>query len=571
MKHGGDIVASTLKQHNIKHIFTLCGGHISPILVSCSQNDIKVIDVRHEATAVFAADAISRLSPAIGVAAVTAGPGLTNTVTAVKNLQMAQVPVLLLVGATATVLKNRGSLQDIDQIGLMRSLTKYQAVVSKGKDIANKINKAIIIAQSDVPGPVFIELPLDLLYPKDMVYDLYGLNQKMSWFVKYYLQRNFNKIFNDFDKKPLPVPKINYSNISSNKLSKCLEMILKAKKPLLLIGSQLMINVLNIEKISKQLSLMNMPIFVSGMARGLMSNKDIEIFRHKRTLALNECDLVILAGVPCDFRLGYGRQINKDAKIIAINRDRKDLYLNIKPSLAIQSDPGSFISKISEKVSENKLNYSVWLDNLRSREKDRENEIEKQSKIKTDYVNPIQLFRIINKHIDKNDIIVADGGDFVATASYILRPRFQLGWLDPGPFGTLGVGAGFILGSNFACPNSTIWGIYGDGAFGYSMAEFDTFSRHNIPVIAIIGNDGGWTQIARDQVEIFNDPVATELGYSNYHEVIDKLGGIGYEISENDDIHDVIVEAKEHAKSGNSVLINVKIGKTDFRKGSISV
>ena len=555
MKHGGDIVASTLKQHNIKHIFTLCGGHISPILVSCSQNDIKVIDVRHEATAVFAADAISRLSPAI----------------AVKNLQMAQVPVLLLVGATATVLKNRGSLQDIDQIGLMRSLTKYQAVVSKGKDIANQINKAIIIAQSDVPGPVFIELPLDLLYPKDMVYDLYGLNQKMSWFVKYYLQRNFNKIFNDFNKKPLPVPKINYSNISSNKLSKCLEMILKAKKPLLLIGSQLMINVLNIEKISKQLSLMNMPIFVSGMARGLMSNKDIEIFRHKRTLALNECDLVILAGVPCDFRLGYGRQINKDAKIIAINRDRKDLYLNIKPSLAIQSDPGSFISKISEKVSENKLNYSVWLDNLRSREKDRENEIEKQSKIKTDYVNPIQLFRIINKHIDKNDIIVADGGDFVATASYILRPRFQLGWLDPGPFGTLGVGAGFILGSNFACPNSTIWGIYGDGAFGYSMAEFDTFSRHNIPVIAIIGNDGGWTQIARDQVEIFNDPVATELGYSNYHEVIDKLGGIGYEISENDDIHDVIVEAKEHAKSGNSVLINVKIGKTDFRKGSISV
>ena len=571
MKHGGDIVASTLKQHNIKHIFTLCGGHISPILVSCSQNDIKVIDVRHEATAVFAADAISRLSPTIGVAAVTAGPGLTNTVTAVKNLQMAQVPVLLLVGATATVLKNRGSLQDIDQIGLMRSLTKYQAVVNKGKDIANQINKAIIIAQSDVPGPVFIELPLDLLYPKDMVYDLYGLNQKMSWFVKYYLQRNFNKIFNDFDKKPLPVPKINYSNISSNKLSKCLEMILKAKKPLLLIGSQLMINVLNIEKISKQLSLMNMPIFVSGMARGLMSNKDIEIFRHKRTLALNECDLVILAGVPCDFRLGYGRQINKDAKIIAINRDRKDLYLNIKPSLAIQSDPGSFISKISEKISENKLNYSVWLDSLRSREKDRENEIEKQSKIKTDYVNPIQLFRIINKHIDKNDIIVADGGDFVATASYILRPRFQLGWLDPGPFGTLGVGAGFILGSNFACPNSTIWGIYGDGAFGYSMAEFDTFSRHNIPVIAIIGNDGGWTQIARDQVEIFNDPVATELGYSNYHEVIDKLGGIGYEISENDDIHDVIVEAKEHAKSGNSVLINVKIGKTDFRKGSISV
>ena len=178
MKHGGDIVARTLKQHKINYIFTLCGGHISPILVSCVQNNIRVIDVRHEATAVFAADAISRLSPAIGVAAVTAGPGLTNSLTAVKNLQMAQVPVLLICGATATILKNRGSLQDIDQVGLMRSLTKYQVVINKGKHIADEINKAIIIAQSSIPGPVFVELPLDLLYPKDMVYDLYGLNNK---------------------------------------------------------------------------------------------------------------------------------------------------------------------------------------------------------------------------------------------------------------------------------------------------------------------------------------------------------------------------------------------------------
>jgi len=574
MKHGGDIVAFTLKQHNVKYIFTLCGGHISPILVSCVQNDIKVIDVRHEATAVFAADAISRLSPAIGVAAVTAGPGLTNTLTAVKNLQMAQVPVLLICGATATILKNRGSLQDIDQLGLMRSLTKYQAVINKGKHIADEINKAIIIAQSGVPGPVFIELPLDLLYPKDMVYDLYGLNNKdhkMSWFVKKYLQRNFNRIFNDFDKQPLPIPEITFPHFSSNKLFNCLDMIRKAKKPLLLIGSQAMIRVLNIEKISKQLALIDIPIYVSGMARGLLSNDDINIFRHKRTLALNESDLVILAGVPCDFRLGYGKQINKNAKIIAINRDRKDLYLNIKPTLAIQSDPGDFIYQISKKLSKKKLDMSIWIENLNDREKDRENEIEEQSKINTDFVNPIQLFKTVNKHIENNDIIVADGGDFVATASYILRPRFQLGWLDPGPFGTLGVGAGFILGSKLAYPDSIIWGIYGDGAFGYSMVEFDTFSRHNIPVIAIIGNDGGWTQIARDQVEIFNDPVATELGHTNYHEVIDKLGGIGYEISENDSVNDVILEAKEKAKLGNSVLINVKIGKTDFRKGSISV
>jgi thiamine pyrophosphate-dependent acetolactate synthase large subunit-like protein len=407
-----------------------------------------------------------------------------------------------------------------------------------------------------------------------MVYDLYGLNNKnhkMPWFVKKYLQRNFNRVFNDFDKIPLPIPKITFPQTSSNKLFNCLDMLRKAKKPLLLIGSQAMINVLNIEKLSKQLALIDIPVYVSGMARGLLSNKDINIFRHKRTVALNECDLVILAGVPCDFRLGYGKQINNNAKIISINRYKKDLYLNIKPTLAVESDPGDFIYQISKKLSKKKLDMSDWLENLKSREKYRENEIEEQSKINTDYVNPIQLFKTVNKHIEKNDIIVADGGDFVATASYILRPKFQLGWLDPGPFGTLGVGAGFILGSKLAYPNSIIWGIYGDGAFGYSMVEFDTFVRHKIPVIAIIGNDGGWTQIARDQVEIFHDPVATELGHTNYHGVINKLGGIGYEILENDSVDDVILEAKEKAKLGKSVLINVKIGKTDFRKGSISV
>ena len=222
-----------------------------------------------------------------------------------------------------------------DQVGLMRSLTKYQVVINKGKHIADEINKAIIIAQSSIPGPVFVELPLDLLYPKDMVHDLYGLNnkdQKMSWFVKRYLQRNFNKIFNDFDKEPLPIPKINFPRISSKNLYDCIELIRIAKKPLLLIGSQTMLNQSNIDEISKQLALINIPVYVSGMARGLLSNKDINIFRHKRTLALKEADLVILIGIPCDFRLGYGKQINKNAKIIAINRDKKDLYLNIKPT-----------------------------------------------------------------------------------------------------------------------------------------------------------------------------------------------------------------------------------------------
>jgi len=574
MRHGGSIVAETLVQHDVKFIFTLCGGHISPILVACKEKGIRVVDVRHEATAVFAADAVSRLSPAIGVAAVTAGPGLTNTLTAVKNIQMAQVPVLLLGGATATILKGRGSLQDIDQMGLLRPLTKHQVCIKRVKDIANEINKAIIIAQSGVPGPVFIELPLDLLYPQDLVRDLYGLNtndQKRSWWVEKYLQRNLNRIFNGIETTPKPVPEITYPMPVPSAVKKAMKMISNSKRPVLLVGSQTMLNVTEVDNLAQKLASIDIPMFVSGMARGLLSKKELNIFRHQRKKALQEADLVILAGVPCDFRLGYGRQINRDAEIISINRSRSDLYLNRKPTLAIQADPGSFFSNFPENPLENWVDSDTWTDTMRQRDKKRLDQIHEQTEISTDYVNPLKFFTKLDKHINDGDILIADGGDFVATASYILRPRSNLGWLDPGPFGTLGVGAGFILGGKLTHPNATVWGIYGDGAFGYSMVEFDTFVRHKIPLIAIIGNDSGWTQIARDQVEIFKDPVATELGNTKYHEVVAALGGQGLQIMDKKEIDDVLNTAKEFAAAGKSVAINVKIGKTDFRKGSISI
>ena len=177
----------------------------------------------------------------------------------------------------------------------------------------------------------------------------------------------------------------------------------------------------------------------------------------------------------------------------------------------------------------------------------------------------------INQYIQDGDIIVADGGDFVATASYILWPRSLSGWLDPGVFGTLGVGAGFILGAQLVHSEAVIWAIYGDGAFGYSLMEFDTFVRHKIPVIAVIGNDAGWTQIARDQIKILNDPVSTELADTQYHQAVSALGGVGYIIEDETEIESILSKARESASVGNSVAINVKIGKTDFRKGSISI
>ena len=574
-KHGGNSIAEVLQRHGVQWIFTLCGGHISPILTGCNELGIRVLDVRHEATAVFAADSISRLSGTIGVAAVTAGPGLTNTITAIKNAQMAQVAVLILGGATATVLKDRGSLQDIDHLSVVQSITKYAKTIKRVKDLQPSLEEAISTAASGVPGPVYLEIPVDLLYPESLVREWYGLKssgKSMPWWMSRYLNWNVNRIFKDKNRIYPKHEKMDDFDNSSVHIPRVSEMLQSAKKPILLIGSQALQVPEQSGGLADAVRELNIPTFVSGMARGLLSKSNLPVFRHERKKALKEADLVILAGVPCDFRLDYGRVINHKAKIISINLSRGDMYLNRRPARGILTEPGSFLINWNNTEKNKPVNQlDNWHQMLAKRNEDRKEEIIKQASIQTDYINPIKICIKINEHIQEGDIIVADGGDFVATASYILQPRSLTGWLDPGVFGTLGVGAGFILGAKLTHPDSVVWAIYGDGAFGYSLMEFDTFARHKIPVIAIIGNDAGWTQIARDQVDILDNAVSTELAATDYHKAVEALGGIGYFIDNTNQIDDVLTQAKESAKSGKPVVINARIGKIDFRKGSISM
>ena len=574
-QHGGNSVAEVLSRHNVKWIFTLCGGHISPILTGCNELDIRVIDVRHESTAVFSADSISRLSGTIGVAAVTAGPGLTNTITAIKNAQMAQVPVLILGGAAATVLKDRGSLQDIDHLSVVESITKYAKTIKRVQDLQPSLEEAIATATSGVPGPVYLEIPVDLLYPESLVREWYGLKsggKSMPWWMTRYLNWNVNRIFKDKNKSFPKNTKIEATQNTSLHIQRISEMVNSAEKPILLIGSQALNDPTQSDNLTGAVKKLNIPTFVSGLARGLLSKTDLPIYRHKRSNALKEADLVILAGVPCDFRLDYGRVINHKAKIISINLSRNDLYLNHRPAKAILTSPGSFLiewSKTEKNGSNSK--WVNWHEQIAIRNEKRQAEIIDQSNNSTEFVNPMKLCLSINEHIQDSDIIVADGGDFVAIASYILQPRSITGWLDPGVFGTLGVGAGFILGAKLTHPDSVVWAIYGDGAFGYSLMEFDTFVRHKIPVIAIIGNDAGWTQIARDQVDMLGSAISTELAPTEYHKAVEALGGAGYFIDNEDQIDEILSQAKESVLSGKPTVINVRIGKTDFRKGSLSM
>ena len=578
--NGGERIARAIHAQGVPFLFTLCGGHISPILAGCKNLGIRVVDVRHEATAVFAADAVARLTGVPGVAAVTAGPGVTNTVTAVKNAQLAQSPIVLIGGAAATALRNRGALQDIDQMALMKPHVKWATSVKRVKDLTSAIGNAFRIAKEGVPGPVFVEVPVDLLYDEKLVREWYGLKSSASEAkslsgkaIQYYLNYHVNKLFADGEAETEPETSLEQVEIPEpleSRIKHTADRLKNALSPILLIGSQAVLEPQQVPALISAIEKLNIPVYLSGMARGLLGKAHPLLMRHQRRNALREADVVVLAGVPLDFRLDYGNHIRKSATLISANRSRSDLTKNRRPSLGILGDPGLFLIKLGNFV-DGRFDWPDWREKLRQRDAQREAEIETKASEKTKLLNPLALCKAIEQSADPSRVFVVDGGDFVATASYIVSPQGPLRWLDPGVFGTLGVGAGFALGAKLVYPDSEVWLLYGDGAAGFSIAEFDTFVRHNVPVIAVVGNDAGWTQIAREQVEILKDDVGTVLRYTDYHIVAEGFGAKGLLLKSKRDIAKTIKTAREAAGKGTPVLINAHLDKTDFRKGSISM
>lgn len=575
--NGGEIIARVLQKHGVKFLFTLCGGHVSPIFVESERIGIRVIDTRHEVNAVFAADAVSRLTGVPGVAVVTAGPGLTNTITAVKNAALAQSPLILLGGAAATILKGRGSLQDIDQLSIMKAVCKYSTTISKVKDIVPTLEKAFYIAQQGVPGPVFIECPIDTLYGEELVRSWYGAKSKdqkprnlqeriVQWYINYHAKNLFAGKENVSFDSPIQKPEV--PTHSSSQLSKALTLLSKAKKPLMLVGSGAMMNAQEANALAQAVEKLGIPVYLSGMGRGLLGKESMLQMRHHRKEAIKESDLVILAGVPNDFRLDYGNHIGH-RPFISINRSREDLQKNKTPTLGILADPQKFLIALSAQFQGK---FESWINTLQQRDASREKNIDEQAALPVQIgMNPIQLFRALEPLLDDKTILIADGGDFVATSAYTLRPRSPLSWLDPGVFGTLGVGAGFALGAKLVFPEKDVYIIYGDGSAGYSLMEYDTFKRFNLPVISVIGNDACWSQIARDQVDFLKSDCAMKLDYSDYQKVAQAFGGDGARVNTIEEFKQMVVEAKAATRSGIPYVINAIIGKTDFRKGSISV
>jgi acetolactate synthase-like protein len=574
---GGTRIAEVLKAHGVPFIFTLVGGHISPILVASKKLGIRIIDTRHEVNAVFAADAVGRLTGTPGVAVVTAGPGVTNALTAIKNAQLAQSPLVLIGGATATLLRGRGSLQDIDQMALIEPHVKWTGRPNKLKEVVPTLEKAFRIANRGVPGPVFVELAVDLLYEESVVRSWYHKKTDkedktigehvQSAYIKFHL----NQLFSGTESPQIALPQQKTpTKAISFMVKRASRLIRDAKRPLMVLGSQTMLHPDRADELVRAIERIGVPVYLSGMARGLLGKDHPLQMRHKRRIALRESDVVILCGVPCDFRLDYGSHVSR-AKVIGVNLSPEDLNKNRRPELGVLADPHTFLSQVALASPPQAPDRSRWFQTLEERNTLRETEIAAMTEDAVHPINPLALCKTIDSHLAQQSILVGDGGDFVATAAYTISPRGPYSWLDPGVFGTLGVGAGFALGAKLVNPEADVWLLYGDGAAGFSMLEFDTFARHNIPVIAVVGNDAGWTQILRDQEVILKDDVACKLTHMDYHVVAEGCGAKGILIKTPDEMEAGLKQALELSRSGVPVCVNALLGRSDFRKGSISI
>ncbi len=577
---GGEIIARVLTRQGVRQLFTLCGGHISPILVGAKRAGIAVIDVRDEANAVFAADASARMTGIPGVAAVTAGPGLTNTITAIKNAQLAESPLVIFGGKTATVLEGRGALQDIDQRALMRPHVKHVFTPRSVRQLVPTVEAAFRIARDGVPGPVFVEVPVDMLYAEATVRQWYidqgGVkNPKtlVGYATRAYLEQHLARQFwGAPGPDPSDPPVLEVAQANALELGRAVALLRDAERPVIVVGSQAVGRASEVGSLAEALGKLGAPVFLAGMARGLLGRDHELQYRHKRSAALKQADCVLVAGFPLDFRLNYGQAINRNATLITVNLDAEALVKNRRPTQAIHADPGRVIQQLAVRFAAKPERWIEWHSQLQKAERERDHEILAQAEQPaTGGINPLEIFLQLEQRMADDSVLVVDGGDFVATAAYILKPRRPLSWLDPGVFGTLGVGGGFALASALCRPSAETWLIYGDGSSAYSLAEFDTYVRHGLAPIALVGNDGAWAQIARDQVELLGDACGTQLRRTDYHTVAHGYGGEGLLLTDAGKIGETIEQAQALAKAGKPVLINAMIGTTEFRKGSISI
>ena len=545
--HGGRVVAQALRREGVSHVFTLCGGHVMSIYDGCLDEGIAVIDVRHEQSAAHAADGWARVTGQPGVAIVTAGPGLTDAVTGVATAWRANIPRVCIGGQAPRFFQDMGGLQDMAHVDLMKPITKWAVSVPNARRLGEYISNAFRVATTNVPGPVFLEMPLDFL-------------------------------FDNVDPKDVVAPEKSRTEAGIGPdpryVEKAFELIRAAERPVCLVGSQLFWSRRR-DAYPDFVKTFGMPVYVNGQARGSLDPADPHWFLQTRKDALKKADLVLIFGTPLDFRIGYGRasHINADAKLIHVDLDGRELGKNRGCDVGLIGDTGLVMEALTAQAKATRFQGELWrgwLSELRALEKKKWEGLAPQLTSDDNPINPLRVCAEVDKLLTPDTIVIGDGGDFVGSAANVLRPRGFGHWLDAGPLGTLGAGPGYAMAAKLASPKSDVIIMYGDGAFGLNMMEFEACIRQKINIVGVIGNDAAWMQILRGQEQMYGPDrtPACKLAHSRYDLMIEALGGHGEWVERPQDIRPALERA---LRCGKPAVVNVKIGQSDFRKDAISV
>ena len=523
---GGRLAAQAIAAAGVDVVFTLSGGHLLPIYEGCREEGVRVVDLRHEQSAAHAAEAWGRVKRACGVVLVTAGPGVTGTVTAVANCLTAQTPLVVLGGARPLAQSERGALQEFDQLSLMKAITKWAAVCPATSRIPEYVAHALRQALAPPCGPAYVELPADILFEEGEPDPAPAAAQRAP------------AVFGD-----------------PHELAAAVDLLSSAARPALVAGSGVWWDGATDELVAVAEKGL-LPVFLQGSARGSLPPGHQLFFQHARGTALDAADVACVVGTPLDFRLRYGDF--RAEKLIHVHGDPRELGRNRAPDAAIVGDCAAVLGALADGVRTPTNGRAGWLEHLRAAEaawwEDHRAEIESDA-------SPIHHYRLaaeLDRVLDEDTVVIGDGGDVVAAVSRVLRVRRPGHWLDPGPFGCLGVGLGYAVGVGATRFAPQIVCVMGDGAFGLNGLDYDTLVRFSIPAVLVVGNDGAWGEIRVPQVGRYGKEgeVATRLAPSRYERLCDVFGGHAEHVERPEDIAPALERA---LASGEPAIVNVML------------
>jgi len=522
--NSGELIALALKRAGTSHLFTLNGGHIWPILMGAREHDIRIVDVRHEQSAAFAAEGWAKVTRECGVAAVTAGPGVTNSASALAQAHSGDSPMLVVGGRAPVARWGMGSLQEMDHVAVVQTLTKKAMTLESAEDAYASTAECMRTALSRRTGPVFMDVPIDVFFGAA---DVPEATEHLTP-----------------DPGPPPDP---------DAVKEVARLIRQAERPAVIAGGNVWWSRSEGE-LKRLVEGAHLPLCVNGMARGMLPAGHPLFFSRARGPALGEADLILVVGVLLDFRLNFGQPpvFAENAKLVYIDVDDHRKH---RPSqAAIFGDLRAALGMLAAAAAGAPERVD-WLEKLREAEVGARRRDAAMVESNSSPVHPARLIAEVGRFVDPDAIVVGDGGDFISFAGRLIeRPEPGL-WIDPGPFGCLGSGPAYAMAAKLARPDRQVLLLSGDGAFGFSAMEFDSLVRHKVPVVCVVGNNGIWALEKHPMQSMLGTSIAADLApRTRYDKVVEALGGHGELVERPEDIRPALERA---FKAGVPACVNV--------------